>query len=99
MLYAIIAEDVPDSLDQRAQTRPRHLTYLQTLIDEGRVLLAGPHPAIDSPEPGPAGMTGSLIVAEFDSLEEAEAWADDDPYMVEGVFARVRVKPFLKVHP
>lgn len=99
MLYAIIAEDIPDSVERRADTRPRHLTYLQTLIDEGRVLLAGPHPAIDSPEPGPTGMSGSLIVAEFDSLEEAKAWADNDPYAVEGVFAHVEVKPFLKVHP
>jgi uncharacterized protein YciI len=99
MLYAIIAQDVPDSIDRRARTRPRHLLYLQPLIDEGRVLLAGPHPAIDSPEPGPAGMSGSLIVAEFDSLEDAKAWADNDPYAVEGVFANVEIKPFLKVHP
>jgi len=99
MLYAIFAEDVANSIDRRAATRPRHIEYLQALIDDGRVMLAGPHPAIDSPEPGPAGMTGSLIVAEFDSLDEAEAWAANDPYAVEGVFASVVVKPFLKVHP
>lgn len=99
MLYAIMAEDVPDSLDRRASTRPRHLEYLQPLIDDGRVLLAGPHPAIDSTEPGPAGMTGSLIVAEFDSLDDAEAWAENDPYAIEGVFAKVTVKPLLKVYP
>lgn len=99
MLYAIFAEDVPDSIDRRAETRTRHMEYLQKLIEDGRVLLAGPHPAIDSPEPGPAGMIGSLIVAEFESVEEAQAWADNDPYAVEGVFANVVVKPFLKVYP
>jgi hypothetical protein len=99
MFYAIIATDVPDSAQARAATRPRHLEYIQRLIDAGRVLLAGPHPAIDSPEPGPAGMTGSLIVAEFDTLADAEKWAAMDPYALEGVFDTVAVRPFLKVHP
>lgn len=99
MFYAIIGTDVPDSLSKRVTTRPRHLEYIRQLIDDGRVLLAGPLPAIDSPDPGPAGMTGSLIVAEFESLPEAEAWAAADPYTREGVFQSVAVKPFLKVHP
>lgn len=99
MLYAIIATDVPDSGPKRAVTRPRHMAYIKPLIDEGRVILAGPHPAQDAPEPTPAGMTGSLIVAEFESLEDAQAWADRDPYRLEGVFADVKVKPFLKVAP
>ncbi|HUF72824.1 MAG TPA: YciI family protein [Gammaproteobacteria bacterium] len=99
MFYAIIGTDVPDSLSQRAATRPRHLEYIRQLIQDGRVLLAGPLPAIDSPDPGPAGMTGSLIVVEFESLSEAEAWAAADPYSREGVFESVAIKPFLKVHP
>jgi len=99
MLYAIMAEDVADSLDRRQRARPDHLTRLEALRDEGRIVLAGPHPAVDSEDPGPAGFTGSLIVAEFDSLEEAEAWADADPYVAAGVYARVRVKPFKKVLP
>ncbi|MDH3276451.1 MAG: YciI family protein [Gammaproteobacteria bacterium] len=99
MFYAILAEDSPNSLERRGATRPRHLEYLQELIDQGRVLLAGPHPAIDSPDPGPAGMSGSLIVAEFDSLKAAHAWAENDPYVREKVFATVIIKPFLKVHP
>lgn len=99
MLYAIMATDIPNSAEARAATRPRHLEYIRSLIDAGRVLLAGPHPAIDSPEPGPAGMTGSLIVAEFDSLDEARNWASNDPYALEGVFDTVDIKPFLKVHP
>ena len=99
MFYAILAEDIPDSLERRSATRPRHLEYLKELIDQGRVLLAGPHPAIDSPDPGPAGMSGSLIVAEFDSLRAAKAWADNDPYTREGIFANVVIKPFLRVHP
>lgn len=99
MLYTIIATDVPDSGPKRATTRPRHLEYLRPLMEQGRILLAGPHPAIDSPEPGPAGMTGSLIVAEFDSLEDAKAWAARDPYSTEGVFESVIVKPLVKVWP
>jgi uncharacterized protein len=99
MLYAIIGEDVPDSLEKRMAARPAHLERAQALVAEGRLLLAGPFPAIDSADPGPAGMTGSLIVAEFDSLEEATAWINADPYVTQGVFARVTVKPFRKVFP
>lgn len=99
MLYAIIARDVPGSQPLRAQSRPRHIEYLRQLIDDGRVVLAGPHPAIDSREPGPAGFTGSLIVAEFDSLDAAERWAAEDPYVTEGVFEEVQVKPFVQVAP
>ena len=99
MLYVIYGEDVPDSLDQRLPVRPAHLERLQRLQDEGRLLLAGAFPAIDSPDPGPAGFTGSLIVAEFASLQEARAWADTDPYVAAGVYARVTVKPFKKVFP
>jgi uncharacterized protein YciI len=99
MWYAILAEDVDDSLERRLAARPRHLERLQRLRDEGRLLLAGPHPAIDCEDPGPAGFTGSLIVAEFSSLEAARAWADADPYGEAGVYARVTVKPFKKVLP
>lgn len=99
MLYAIIGEDVPGSLDKRMAARPAHLERAQALIADGRLLLAGPFPAIDSLDPGPAGMTGSLIVAEFDSLEEATAWINADPYVTQGVFAKVTVKPFRKVFP
>ncbi len=99
MLYAIIAEDVNDSLEQRLATRPAHLARLQLLQDAGRLVLAGPHPAIDSETPGVAGFTGSLIVAEFESLEIAQQWAADDPYQAAGVYARVTVKPFKKAFP
>lgn len=99
MLYAIIGEDTPGSLDQRAAARPAHLARIESLVADGRLVLAGPFPAIDAPDPGPAGMTGSLIVAEFDSLEDARAWIDADPYVTEGVFARVEVRPFRKVFP
>jgi uncharacterized protein YciI len=99
MLYAILGHDVPDSLDQRLAVRPAHLQRLQALQAEGRLLLAGPLPAIDSPDPGPAGFTGSLVVAEFASLEEARAWAEADPYRVNGVYASVDVLPFKKVLP
>lgn len=99
MWYAITGEDAPESLAQRLQVRPAHLQRLKTLQDEGRLLLAGPFPAIDSADPGPAGFTGSLIVAEFDSLESAKTWADADPYVAAGVYARVSVKPFKKVLP
>jgi len=99
MWYAIIAEDAPDSLSARKATRPAHLARLQALHAEGRLLLAGPHPAIDSADPGPAGFSGSLVVAEFASLDDARAFADADPYVAAGVYARVTVKPFLKALP
>jgi uncharacterized protein YciI len=99
MLYAIIAEDVPNSLEHRLATRPAHLERLQALLDEGRLILAGPHPAIDTEDPGEAGFSGSLVVAEFNSLEDAQAWAADDPYQHAGVYASVTVKPFKKVFP
>jgi uncharacterized protein YciI len=96
MWYAIVATDVPDSLEQRLSARPSHLARLQQLQDEGRLLLAGPFPAVDAHDPGPAGFTGSLIVAEFASLAEAESWAGVDPYVAAGVYAAVSVKPFRK---
>lgn len=99
MYYAIIGEDVEASLEKRKRARPEHLARLMALQDEGRLLLAGPHPRIDCEDPGPAGFSGSLIVAEFDSLEEAQHWADADPYVAAGVYARVTVKPFKKVFP
>lgn len=99
MLYAIIAEDIAGSLEKRLAARPAHLQRLETLQAEGRLLIAGPHPAIDSPDPGSNGFTGSLIVAEFASLEDALAWAEADPYRAAGVYARVTVKPFKKVFP
>lgn len=99
MWYAIMGEDVPESLGRRLGARPAHLERLNALQGEGRLLLAGPYPAIDGQDPGPAGFSGSLIVAEFDSLEAARAWADADPYVAAGVYARVIVKPFKKVFP
>jgi uncharacterized protein len=99
MLYAIISEDVSDSLANRLAARPAHLARLQALQDEGRLLLAGPHPAIDSENPSEAGFTGSLIVAEFTDLSAAQDWADNDPYKTAGVYANVTVKPFKKVFP
>lgn len=99
MFYAIVGEDRPGSLAKRLAARPEHVQRLQALQDEGRLLLAGPFPAIDSPDPGPAGFTGSLIVAEFPSLAAARAWADADPYVTAGVYDRVSVKPFRKVLP
>lgn len=99
MWYAIVGEDVSGSLEQRLAARPAHLARLQTLQAEGRLLLAGPFPAIDSPDPGPAGFSGSLIVAEFSSLDDARAWADADPYVAAGVYAKVVVKPFKKALP
>lgn len=99
MLYAIIAADAPDSLERRQAARPAHLERLQALQDAGRLLLAGPHPAVDAEDPGPNGFTGSLVVAEFDSLEEAERWAQADPYAEAGVYLDVLVKPFKKVFP
>ncbi len=99
MFYAIISEDIENSLPLRLKARPAHLERLQQLKYEGRLLLAGPHPAIDSDEPGDAGFSGSLVIAEFPSLEEAEAWAAADPYMAAGVYQHVTVKPFKKVLP
>lgn len=99
LFYAIMGEDAPDSLPRRLAARPAHLERLNTLRDEGRLLLAGPFPAMDSPDPGPAGFTGSLIVAAFSSLTDARAWAEADPYVSAGVYARVEVKPFKKVLP
>ncbi len=99
MLYAIISQDREDSLADRLQARPAHLARLQALLDEGRLVLAGPHPAIDSEDPGEAGFSGSLVIAEFPSLDAAQAWADADPYVAAGVYASVVVKPFKKVLP
>ena len=99
MLYAIIAEDTENSLPKRLETRPAHLERLNALLDEGRLILAGPHPAIDCEDPGEAGFSGSLVVAEFKSLEEAQAWANDDPYKHAGVYGKVTVKPFKRVMP
>jgi uncharacterized protein YciI len=99
MLYAIISQDEDDSLERRLAARPAHLERLTTLQDEGRLVLAGPHPAIDSEDPGPAGFSGSLVVAEFDSLEAAQAWANQDPYVAAGVYAQVTIKPFKQVFP
>lgn len=99
MIYAIISQDVANSLNKRKSAREAHLERLQQLKNEGRLLLAGPHPAIDSDNPGEAGFTGSLIVAEFDSLETAQAWADADPYIAAGVYQQIVVKPFKKVLP
>jgi uncharacterized protein YciI len=99
MLYAIISQDHENSLAERLQARPAHLQRLQDLQTDGRLLLAGPHPAIDSEDPGEAGFSGSLVVAEFASLEAAKSWADADPYVTAGVYAQVIVKPFKKVLP
>jgi uncharacterized protein YciI len=99
VLYAIFGNDVPDSLEKRKAARPAHLARLQTLQDEGRLIMAGPFPAVDAADPGMAGFTGSLIVAEFASLEAAEAWAAADPYVAAGVYVQVAVRPFKKVLP
>jgi len=99
MWYAIISEDIENSLAQRLAARPAHLQRLQELKDDGRLFVAGPHPAIDSLEPGEAGFTGSLVIAEFPSLTEAQQWADADPYVTAGVYQQVTVKPFKKVLP
>jgi len=99
LFYAIEGIDVADSLEKRLGARPAHLARLNQLKEEGRLLLAGPFPAIDSPDPGPAGFSGSLIVAAFDSLEAAQAWANADPYVAAGVYDQVSVKPFKKVLP
>ncbi|MFK8257116.1 YciI family protein [Erwinia sp. AnSW2-5] len=94
MLYVIYAEDNADSLDKRTAVRPAHLARLQLLRDEGRLIIAGPMPAVDTNEPGVAGFTGSTIIAEFTSLEAAQSWAQDDPYIAAGVYKKVDVKPF-----
>ena len=99
MLYMIIGEDIPDSLEKRQASRPAHLQRLQALQDAGRLVLAGPNPAIDSDNPGSAGFTGSLIVAEFASLQDAQNWANADPYIAAGVYQRVTIKPFKQVFP
>lgn len=99
MLYAIISEDIANSLSRRKEARPAHLERLTLLQEQGRLILAGPHPAIDSEDPADAGFTGSLVVAEFNSLIQAQEWADADPYIEAGVYANVIVKPFKKVLP
>ena len=99
MYYVIIGEDVADSTDKRISARPAHLERLHKLQDSGRLLLAGPCPSIDNEDPGPAGFSGSIIVAEFESLEEAQSWADSDPYIKAGVYKAVTAKPFKKVLP
>jgi uncharacterized protein YciI len=99
MLYSIVGIDKEDSLAERLAARPEHVARLQALKQQGKLILAGPNPAIDSPDPGPAGFSGSLIVAEFDSLQQAQAWADEDPYISSGVYRSVTVKPFNKVLP
>jgi len=99
MWYAVISEDHEESLDDRLAARPDHIARLKILAAAGRLLVAGPHPAVDSSDPGPAGFTGSLVVVEFDSLENAQAWADEDPYVAAGVYRKVTVKPFNPVLP
>lgn len=99
MMYMIYAQDTPDSLEKRLAHRPAHLARLQILVNQGRLLLAGPLPAIDSVDPGPAGFSGSLIVAEFESLSAAKAWAQDDPFVHAGVYGQVTVSPFRKSLP
>lgn len=99
MLYTLIGEDAPGSIELRLQARPEHLARLEALQAEGRLVLAGPFPAIDSPDPGPAGFSGSLIVAEFGSQTEAEAWFTNDPYVKHGIFCKTTVKPFKQVFP
>ena len=99
MFYAISGEDIPDSLEKRLAARPEHLERIKVLQEEGRLILAGPYPAIDSPDPGPAGFSGSLIVAEFESLEAARTWAEADPYATAGVYDKLTVRPFRKVFP
>jgi uncharacterized protein YciI len=99
MLYAIISTDTENSLEKRMSVRPKHIERLNQLKSEGRLVIAGPHPAIDNNDPGEAGFTGSLVIAEFYSLEEAQSWANDDPYMESGAYESVIVKPFKKVLP
>lgn len=99
MYYSIISEDIENSLEKRLIARPDHIQRLKDLVAQGRLLVAGPHPAIDNEDPGEAGFTGSLVIAEFDSLEHAQSWADNDPYIAAGVYAKVIVKPYKKVLP
>jgi hypothetical protein len=99
MLYAIISQDIENSLEKRLAARPDHLARLQQLKEQGRLFVAGPHPAIDSEDPGENGFTGSLVIAEFDNLASAQQWADSDPYIAAGVYQDVVVKPFKKVLP
>jgi len=99
MWYAVISQDVDNSLELRGKSREAHVARLKALVDEGRLLIAGPHPAIDAEDPGAAGFSGSLVVVDFPSLEDAQAWADVDPYVEAGVYAKVTVKPFKKVLP
>jgi uncharacterized protein YciI len=99
VLYAIISEDVKESLTKRLTARPKHLARLKELQDSGKLIVAGPHPAVDCENPGEAGFSGSLVVAEFDSLEAARKWAQSDPYVEAGVYAKVTVKPFKQVFP
>ncbi|MEX2490071.1 MAG: YciI family protein [Pseudomonadales bacterium] len=99
MLYAIISQDVEDSLERRKKARPAHVERIEDLANAGRLILAGPHPAVDNDDPGDAGFTGSLVVAEFNSLADAQAWADEDPYVQAGVYGDVVVKPFKKAFP
>ncbi|MCL4104158.1 UNVERIFIED_CONTAM: hypothetical protein GTU68_035020 [Idotea baltica] len=99
MYYAVLCEDVENSLPLRQRARPAHLERIQSLVDQGKLLAAGPHPALDTNEPGEAGFTGSLIIAEFESLTAAEAWAQADPYVAAGVFSKVIVKPYKLVLP
>jgi len=99
LYYAIMSEDVENSLERRRQAREAHIARLEQLRDEGRLLLAGPYPAVDGEDPGPAGFTGSLVIAEFPSLEDAQAWADADPYVEAGAYRNVTVKPFKRVMP
>ena len=99
MLYAFISQDIENSLEARLASRPAHVERLLKLKEQGRLIIAGPHPAIDNAEPGSAGFTGSLVVAEFESLEQAKSWANDDPYVHAGVYHSIKVKPFNKVLP
>ena len=99
MLYAIISTDIENSLSRRVQARPDHIARLENLQNEGRLILAGPHPCIESNDPGEAGFSGSLVVAEFNTLSDAQSWADQDPYVTAGVYEKVIVKPFKKVFP
>ncbi|TVS19256.1 MAG: YciI family protein [Gammaproteobacteria bacterium] len=99
MLYALIARDAPDSLQRRRAVRELHLARVQQLVDQARLIVAGPHPAIDAEDPGEAGFTGSLIIAEFESGEAARDWIEADPYVTEGVFESIEIKPFRQVMP
>ena len=99
MLYSIVGTDVENSLQGRLAARPDHVARLKELVNQGRLVLAGPNPAIDSNDPGDAGFTGSIIIAEFNSLEDAQSWADQDPYLLTGVYGSVEVKPFNQALP